>query len=99
MAVAAFSTVVEWYDFTLYLYLATVLLVYQSSKALTEEMAGVALEAIVRQQAAEIAGYFNGVLHPARISADLLARELSEGQLSDSRIADQPCNFEGEMGG
>src|SRR3954470_9972892 len=25
MAVAAFSTVVEWYDFTLYLYLATVL--------------------------------------------------------------------------
>jgi MHS family proline/betaine transporter-like MFS transporter len=25
MAVAAFSTIVEWYDFTLYLYLATVL--------------------------------------------------------------------------
>ena len=25
MAIAAFSTVVEWYDFTLYLYLATVL--------------------------------------------------------------------------
>ena len=25
MAVAAFSTVVEWYDFTLYLYFATVL--------------------------------------------------------------------------
>ena len=25
IAVAAFSTVVEWYDFTLYLYLATVL--------------------------------------------------------------------------
>ena len=25
MAVAAFSTVVEWYDFTLYLYLATLL--------------------------------------------------------------------------
>lgn len=25
MAIAAFSTVVEWYDFTLYLYLVTVL--------------------------------------------------------------------------
>ena len=25
MAIAAFSTVVEWYDFTLYLYFATVL--------------------------------------------------------------------------
>ena len=25
MAVAAFSTIVEWYDFTLYLYFATVL--------------------------------------------------------------------------
>lgn len=74
---------------TLVIYLVTVLLVYQSSKALTEEMAGVALEAIVRQQAAEIARYFDGVLYPARISAGLLARELSDGQLSDSRIADQ----------
>ena len=25
MAIAAFSTIVEWYDFTLYLYFATVL--------------------------------------------------------------------------
>ena len=25
LAIAAFSTIVEWYDFTLYLYLATVL--------------------------------------------------------------------------
>ena len=33
MAIAAFSTIVEWYDFTLYLYFATVLSAGCSSAA------------------------------------------------------------------
>lgn len=74
---------------TMLVYLATVLLVYQSSKSSTEALAEVAVEAIVRQQAAEIGGYFDGALYPARTTAELLARELADGELADRRIADQ----------
>ncbi|CAD5106168.1 methyl-accepting chemotaxis protein [Pseudomonas carbonaria] len=74
---------------TLLVYLATVLLVYQSSRVSTEALAEVAMQAIVKQQAAEIAAYFDGALHAARITADMLGREVVDGELADSRIADQ----------
>ncbi len=66
---------------TLLIYLVTVLLVYQSSKASTEALAEVAVTAIVQQQAAEIAAYFDAALHAARITADMLAHELADGRL------------------
>ncbi|SDI13326.1 methyl-accepting chemotaxis protein [Pseudomonas panipatensis] len=74
---------------TLIIYLVTVLLVYQSSKASTEALAEVAVKAIVQQQAAEIAGYFEDALRAARITSDMLGHETLDGQLPDMRIADQ----------
>ncbi|MFV0934152.1 methyl-accepting chemotaxis protein [Pseudomonas jessenii] len=73
---------------TLLVYLSTIVMVYRSSKASTEELAQVAVEAIAHQQAAEIMGYFDGALHAARMTSDMLSRELVDGQLPDSRIAD-----------
>ncbi|MDH4555616.1 methyl-accepting chemotaxis protein [Pseudomonas sp. BN417] len=74
---------------TILVYLATVLLVYQSSKVSTEALAEVAVDAIVRQQAAEIGAYFDSALYSARTTGELLGRELAEGELVDSRTADQ----------
>ncbi|RJG13638.1 methyl-accepting chemotaxis protein [Pseudomonas cavernicola] len=74
---------------TLLVYLSTVLMVYRSSKTSTEALAEVAVEAIVHQQASEITAYFDGALHAARMTTDLLASELVDGQLLDSRRADQ----------
>ncbi|WP_103103066.1 methyl-accepting chemotaxis protein [Pseudomonas sp. LFM046] len=74
---------------TLLVYLVTVLLVYQSSKASTEALAETAVDAIVHQQAAEIGAYFDNALYSARTTGELLGRELADGELVDSRIADQ----------
>lgn len=74
---------------TLLIYLATILLVYQSSRTSTEALAEVAVDAIVHQQAAEIAAWFDSALQGVRTSADLLSREIVDGNLVDSRIADQ----------
>jgi len=74
---------------TLLIYLATILLVYQSSRTSTEALAEVAVDAIVHQQAAEIAAWFDSALQGVRTSADLLSREIVDGKLVDSRIADQ----------
>ncbi len=50
IAVAAFSTVVEWYDFTLYLYLATVLsrVFFGGGSALTTALAAFAIAYLLR---------------------------------------------------
>ncbi|MEE3508495.1 MULTISPECIES: methyl-accepting chemotaxis protein [unclassified Pseudomonas] len=74
---------------TLLIYVATVLLVYQSSKGSTEKLAEVAVEAIAQRQATDISGYFNASLYSARNTAQLLGYELIDGQLQDRRIADQ----------
>ncbi len=74
---------------TTLIYLATVVLVYQSSKTSTEALAEVAVQAIVQQQAAEISSYFDGAMHSGRVSADMLARELVEGALPDRRLGEQ----------
>lgn len=74
---------------TLVIYVATVFLVYQSSKGSTEMLAEVAVEAIAQRQATDISGYFNAPLYSARNTAELLGNELIDGQLQDRRIADQ----------
>lgn len=73
----------------LLIYLATVLLVYFSSKASTEALAEVAVDAIARQQVSELGSYFDAPLHALRNTAVLLSHELIEGELPDRRIADQ----------
>ncbi len=73
----------------LLIYLATVLLVYYSSKSSTEALAEVAVDAIARQQAAEISKLFDAPLYGLRNTAGLLAREMIDGELPDRRIADQ----------
>jgi methyl-accepting chemotaxis protein len=74
---------------TLLIYLATVLLVYYSSKASTEALAEVAVDAIAKQQASDISNYFNAPLYAVRNSAELLANEMIDGELPDRRIAEQ----------
>ncbi|MCY1285759.1 Methyl-accepting chemotaxis protein (MCP) signaling domain protein [compost metagenome] len=73
----------------LLIYLATVLLVYHSSKASTEALAEIAVEAIAKQQISDIGGYFNAPLYALRNTAVLLGHEIIEGELPDRRIADQ----------
>lgn len=73
----------------LLIYLATVLLVYHSNKSSTEALAEVAIDAIARQQAAEITHYFDASLHGLRNSAVLMSNEMIDGELPDRRIADQ----------
>jgi methyl-accepting chemotaxis protein len=74
---------------TLLIYLATVLLVYFSSKASTEELAEVAVDAIARQQAGDISNYFDASLYSMRNTAGLFGSEMIDGELPDRRIADQ----------
>ncbi|UUR07711.1 MFS transporter [Sphingomonas glaciei] len=60
LAVAAFSTIVEWYDFTLYLYFATVLarLFYgSSSEALSFTLGSFALAYLMRPLGAVVFGH------------------------------------------
>ncbi|MDX1296810.1 MAG: methyl-accepting chemotaxis protein [Pseudomonas sp.] len=74
---------------TLLIYLATILLVYFSSKASTEALAEVAVEAIAKRQAVDISAYFNASLYSVRNTAKLLGNEIIDGQVVDRRIADQ----------
>ena len=60
LAIAAFSTVVEWYDFTLYLYLAPVLarvFFPGSTHSITIVLAGFALAYVMRPLGALLFGY------------------------------------------
>jgi MHS family proline/betaine transporter-like MFS transporter len=60
MAVAAFSTVVEWYDFTLYLYLATILsrvFFGGGAASLVDTLAGFALAYLMRPLGAVVFGH------------------------------------------
>ena len=59
MVIAAFSTIVEWYDFTLYLYLATVLSrVFFGSGGLAITLAGFAVAYLLRPLGALVFGHF-----------------------------------------
>ncbi|MDI1296939.1 MAG: MFS transporter [bacterium] len=60
MAVAAFSTIVEWYDFTLYLYLVTVLsrvFFGGGAGALVDTLAGFAIAYLMRPLGAVVFGH------------------------------------------
>ncbi|MET0362928.1 MAG: MFS transporter, partial [Sphingobium sp.] len=60
MAVAAFSTIVEWYDFTLYLYLATILsrvFFGGGAASLVDTLAGFALAYLMRPLGAVVFGH------------------------------------------
>ncbi|WP_404482482.1 MFS transporter [Novosphingobium sp. BL-52-GroH] len=72
LTLAALSTVVEWYDFTLYLYLATVLsrVFYQGEAAVLTTLAGFAVAYLMRPVGAMVFGHF-GDRHGRR--ATLLA--------------------------
>lgn len=74
---------------TLLIYLATVTLVYLSSRNSTEKLAEVAIDAIAKQQASEISTYFDVPLYSLRNTAGLFGSEMIEGELPDRRIADQ----------
>ncbi|NNM75318.1 MFS transporter [Sphingomonas sp. ID1715] len=61
MAIAAFSTVVEWYDFTLYLYMATLLsrVFFGGGEAsLATTLGGFAVAYLMRPIGAAVFGYF-----------------------------------------
>jgi MHS family proline/betaine transporter-like MFS transporter len=61
MVVAALSTVVEWYDFTLYLYFATILsrsFFGPGAQALGETLAGFAIAYLMRPLGAMVFGHF-----------------------------------------
>src|SRR5689334_14533612 len=59
IAIAAFSTIVEWYDFTLYLYFATVLsrVFFGGSSALAITLAGFAAAYFLRPLGAVVFGH------------------------------------------
>jgi len=59
IAIAAFSTIVEWYDFTLYLYFATVLsrVFFTGSQALAVALAGFAAAYFLRPLGAIVFGH------------------------------------------
>src|ERR1700760_3625321 len=70
VAVAAFSTVVEWYDFTLYLYFATVLsrvFFGGGSAGLAATLAGFAIAYLLRPLGAAVFGHI-GARHGRRTS-------------------------------
>lgn len=82
MAVAAFSTVVEWYDFTLYLYLATVLsrvFFGDSPTSLITTLAGFAVTYALRPVGAVVFGHI-GDRHGRR-RAMLLSMALMTGAM------------------
>ena len=60
LALAALSTVVEWYDFTLYLYLATVLsrVFFLGEAAVMTTLAGFAMAYLMRPAGAMVFGHF-----------------------------------------
>lgn len=60
LALAALSTVVEWYDFTLYLYLATVLsrVFFLGEAAVMTTLAGFAMAYLMRPVGAMVFGHF-----------------------------------------
>ncbi|MGE4304142.1 MAG: MFS transporter [Novosphingobium sp.] len=60
LALAALSTVVEWYDFTLYLYLATVLsrVFFLGEAAVLTTLAGFAMAYLMRPVGAMVFGHF-----------------------------------------
>ena len=72
LVLAALSTVVEWYDFTLFLYLATVLarVFFRGEDSLLITLAGFAVAYLLRPVGALVFGHF-GDLHGRR--ATLLA--------------------------
>jgi MFS transporter, MHS family, proline/betaine transporter len=61
MAIAAFSTIVEWYDFTLYLYFSTVLarvFFGTGAQSMTETLGGFAIAYLMRPIGALVFGHF-----------------------------------------
>src|SRR4051812_45780225 len=69
MAVAAFSTIVEWYDFTLYLYFATVLgrVFFAGPASLLVTLGGFAIAYLMRPLGAVVFGHIGDKLGRRRM--------------------------------
>jgi MHS family proline/betaine transporter-like MFS transporter len=98
VAIAAISTIVEWYDFTLYLYLATVLsrVFYGAGQAaLVTALAGFALAYLLRPLGAMVFGHIGDragrrrtmLLSVALMTAAMLATALLPTQAQAGAIA------------
>jgi MHS family proline/betaine transporter-like MFS transporter len=96
LAIAAFSTIVEWYDFTLYLYFATVLarLFYGSgSDALLVTLGGFAIAYLMRPLGAVFFGHIgdrHGRRHMLLISVGLMTAAMLATALLPTRSAIGP---------
>ena len=82
MVVAALSTVVEWYDFTLYLYFSTVLarvFFGTGPQSMTETLGGFAIAYLMRPVGALVFGHFG----------DRLGRRRAFSYDFDSRVTQE----------
>jgi MHS family proline/betaine transporter-like MFS transporter len=97
LAVAAFSTIVEWYDFTLYLYFATVLsrVFYGGGKdALLVTLGGFAIAYLMRPLGAIVFGHIGdrrGRRHMMLLSVGLMTAAMLATALLPTRIAIGPA--------
>jgi MFS family permease len=92
MAIAAFSTIVEWYDFTLYLYLSTVLsrvFFGGGATSLAVTLGGFAIAYLMRPLGALFFGQFGDRRGPSRDDAALGGaddgRDAGDGAAADPR--------------
>lgn len=88
MAIAAFSTIVEWYDFTLYLYLATVLsrvFFGGGEGALVDTLAGFAIAYLMRPLGAMVFGHI-GDRHGRRLTMLLSMAIMSFAMLATALL-------------
>ena len=90
MAIAAFSTIVEWYDFTLYLYFATVLsrvFFGGGAGALVATLAGFAIAYLLRPLGAMVFGHIGDRFGRRRMMLLSVARD-DAGHAGDGAAAD-----------
>src|SRR6187455_1084167 len=97
MAVAAFSTIVEWYDFTLYLYFATVLdrvFFGPGSQSLILTLGGFAIAYLMRPLGAVFFGHLGdrkGRRHMMLVSVSLMTAAMLATALLPTHAAIGPA--------
>ena len=88
MLIAGFSTVVEWYDFTLYIYVATILsrvMFGGGEGSLAAVLAGFAVSYLMRPLGALAMGHY-GDRHGRRRRAGALLLRLARADLIQQRL-------------
>jgi MHS family proline/betaine transporter-like MFS transporter len=95
LAIAAFSTIVEWYDFTLYLYFATVLArVFYGQSGLLVTLGGFAIAYLMRPLGAVFFGHIGdrlGRRHMLLMSVALMTAAMLATALLPTRAAIGPA--------